>query len=435
MADKATVRSKTRERTHHYFCRPCGFKHQCPTNAKCPRQQQAGPSSKADTREPEGDASRRDETDSDGSPIRLEKNPDVRRKSTGKRKRFVSTSDSDNSANIDNIPGPSQSDDDNVSMKMLLNRLEAISHEGKQERQRLARESEADRAYFRSALQALKNGGLSDEEADDQPRQGKSSDRRTKQVSHAGETLPTGPQALAMMRSDAVTARTANAILHKQGVVQEDSTKRLKSGFNLTINDSATVVAQWPQMNVYRAPNDTATYDSLSINEFSNGFLLFVLDCLNLPVPDVTKAIDYLDYLRDLFDDIPLVGWSGVKDAHGEVLRSIEQGRLIWSDIPARTKAIGKALRRAHLAVQAKVKTKGKSSDSGDKTDQKGEVKKPCPEYQSQECSFKANHSSDGIKWLHCCATCLRVRHQRYSHPKAECNRQKALEEKAVPKN
>ena len=287
MADKATVHSKAKERTRHYFCRPCGFKHQCPTNAKCPRQQKAGPSPKPDTSEPEGDTSRREESDSDGSPIRLEKNPDVRRKSTGKRKRFVSGSDSDNNSAVEHIPGPSQSDDDLT--KILLNRLEAISHEGKQERQRLARESEADSTYFRSALQALKNGGLSDDEADDQPQREKSSDKRAKQVSHAGETLPTVPQAMAMMWNDVATARTANAILHKQGVIQEESTKRLKSGFNLTINDSATVVAQWPQMNVYRVPNDTATYDSLSINEFSNGFLLYVLDCLNLPVPDVTK--------------------------------------------------------------------------------------------------------------------------------------------------
>ena len=108
-------------------------------------------------------------------------------------------------------------------------------------------------------------------------------------------------------------------------------TKKLKSGFNLTINDNAVTMAQWPQMNVYRAPNDTATYSSLTINEFCNGYLLYVHDCLNVSVPIVAKALDYLDYIRDLLDDIPLTGWSGVRDAHSEILRSIEQGRLVWS--------------------------------------------------------------------------------------------------------
>ena len=132
----------------------------------------------------------------------------------------------------------------------------------------------------------------------------------------------------------------------------------------MTINDHATVVAQWPQMNVYRAPNDIATYDSLTVNEFCNGFLVQVHDCLNLPKPDVFRALDYLDYLRDLLDDIPLMGWDGVRDAHGEILRSIEQGRLMWTDIPAQSKAIGKALRRAHMAWQASNEIKSRSPPS-----------------------------------------------------------------------
>ena len=79
----------------------------------------------------------------------------------------------------------------------------------------------------------------------------------------------------------------------------------------MTINDHATVMAQWPQLNVYRAPNDTATYDSLSVEEFCNGYLMYIQDCLLAPKPDIFSALDYLDYLRDLLDDIPLMGWSG----------------------------------------------------------------------------------------------------------------------------
>ena len=61
---------------------------------------------------------------------------------------------------------------------------------------------------------------------------------------------------------------------------------------------------------------------------------------------NVDKALVYLMYLTELLDDIPSLGWEGVRAAHGEVLRQIEQGRLLWDDHPARTLAINKALRR-----------------------------------------------------------------------------------------
>ena len=141
--------------------------------------------------------------------------------------------------------------------------------------------------------------------------------------------------------------------------------------------------------------------------------------------------------IRDLLDDIPLTGWDGVRDVHSEVLRSVEQGRLVWTDVSACTKAITKALRRAHLAMLAKSEDKGKGKDKGGKS--KSAVakveKRPCVEYQTQNCDFTATHTTDGVIWMHCCATCLRTRHQCYSHPKAICNRQKSLEEKGVPKN
>ena len=131
------------------------------------------------------------------------------------------------------------------------------------------------------------------------------------------------------------------------------------------------------------------------------------------------------------------MGWSGVRDAHGEILRLIEQGRLKWTNIPARTKAIGKALRRVHLAAQAKINSKSKGSPRSQASKQKEPqvAKRTCPEYQLGDCSFAANHTTDGVQWLHCCATCYRVRRQRYTHTKAECNRQKSMEGKGTPKN
>ena len=59
----------------------------------------------------------------------------------------------------------------------------------------------------------------------------------------------------------------------------DEQSKKLKSGYHLTINDSALVQAEWPQLNVFRSASNTATYDTLSINEFCSGYLVNVRDC------------------------------------------------------------------------------------------------------------------------------------------------------------
>ena len=67
---------------------------------------------------------------------------------------------------------------------------------------------------------------------------------------------------------------------------------------------------------------------------------MYVMDCLYCAQPNVKRALDYLLYLNNLLDDVPLSGWEAVRDAHGEILRQIEQGRLVWDNQPARTAAI-----------------------------------------------------------------------------------------------
>ena len=92
--------------------------------------------------------------------------------------------------------------------------------------------------------------------------------------------LPMGRDSISRLRNDATSARTADSVPQRHGPAPEEPVKRLTSGFNLTIKDSVTVMTQWPQMNVYRTANKAATYDSLSVNEFCNGYLLHVLNCL-----------------------------------------------------------------------------------------------------------------------------------------------------------
>ena len=106
----------------------------------------------------------------------------------------------------------------------------------------------------------------------------------------------------------------------------------------------------------------------------------------------------------------------------------IEQNRLIWLDIPNRTKHLTKALRRAQHPALAPITPQPKSFKS---TQNLSNDKRPCPEFQTLSCTHPATHTEDGLTWLHNCATCLRVKGQKYSHPKAECNRQKAMDAKS----
>ena len=92
----------------------------------------------------------------------------------------------------------------------------------------------------------------------------------------------------------------------------------------MTINDQVHVQAQWPQLNVYRATKNLATYETLTVGEFCTGYKRYVIDNLKGHKPNVNVALDYLYYLNELLDEIPLLGWEVVREAHGEILRMVE---------------------------------------------------------------------------------------------------------------
>ena len=289
--------AQPKERTRSYFCRPCGIKHTCPTNAKCTRRRPDRDHDEAESHRDDPDTSVR--TRRAKAPA---KPTTSRRKSaTTKRKRTDVVSESSSGDESLSTSGQCQNDSDNnnqlVSMNFILNRIEALSSEGRAERDRMAEQSKKDRAYFRSALAAIQPDVLSD---DDSPSVGMSNGVTGSRGPHVGQPVPTGRNSIQQLRSDETSARLAAETLQKYGPTVDETTKRLKSGYNMTINDHATVIAQWPQLNVYRAPNDTATYDSLSVEEFCNGYLMYIQDCLLAPKPDIFSALDYLDYLKRL---------------------------------------------------------------------------------------------------------------------------------------
>ena len=106
--------------------------------------------------------------------------------------------------------GQCQNDSDNnnqsVSMNFILNRIEALSREGRAERDRMAEQSKKDRAYFRSALAAIQPDVLSD---DDSPSVGMSNGVTGSRGPHVGQPVPTGRNSIQQLRSDETSARLA----------------------------------------------------------------------------------------------------------------------------------------------------------------------------------------------------------------------------------
>ena len=174
-----------------------------------------------------------------------------------------------------------------------MRKLEDISSEGRQARERLEAENKADHEHFKAVLSMLQSSlscpreDVISDEVDD-------STKRTVDTSGARQAIPADsrvkgqdilnvPNPMQALRTDQASAAAANNILFQNRPVETDQqNKKGKSGYTLTINDTVYVQAQWPQMNVFRSSSDIATYSSLSINEFVSGFLVYIRDCLNI---------------------------------------------------------------------------------------------------------------------------------------------------------
>ena len=413
-----------------YFCRPCGKKHPSPTNAKCPQKgQPKGKPSKQD-KDSSGETAKTAVSEHHG-PARTLRGS---RPPANKRRREIAET-----SVVDEEPDePEAPEQQTGSMSLILSKLENIAAEGREARRQLAAEGCAERQELRATLAALQSQSSEEIVSDEDIALPTHNTEGAKGVPASGPShgasnmtpsqLVRASNPLQSLRADKPSAVKANEILTRGGACADEVTRKIKSGFLLTVNDSVNVQAQWPHLNVHRSTSKPAMYDSLTINEFCSGYMVFVNECLEGDEPNVPKALDYISYLRDLLDEIPLMEWPAVRDAHGEILRQIEQNRLNWDDVGARTKQLNKAFRRAHLEGLGE-------SIRGGQPAQPQLVKRPCTDYQTKCCTVKGSHVEDGVKLLHCCATCYKLKKQKYGHPKVECRKQKLLNEKNLPKN
>ena len=351
-----------------YFCRPCGEKHPSPTNGKCTR----GAANEAEGAQPTEPRELRGRRSS-------RRTSTVAQVSKGKRKRVQSS--------VSN----SDSDGERGQFGLILRRLDSIATEGREARRQLADESRREREAIKQSLTSLqmqsKNSQIvSDEEDEVEP--------VVNVPSTSGARRPLTPEVLERsqdrvqkLRGDTASAAVANKLLIQGAAHAEDgSNKKIKSGYLLTVNDNASIQAQWPQLNVFRSTNAPATYGSLSIDEFCSGFLMYAEDALRGPKPNVLTALDYLVYLRDLMDEVPSLGWEDTRAAHGEVLRQVEQDRLDWHDVQARTRTLAKAVMRARFAPSSRRDGNAGNTSKWPQGLSPQLDRKPCVAFQTQAC-------------------------------------------------
>ena len=112
------------------------------------------------------------------------------------------------------------------------------------------------------------------------------------------------------------------------------------------------IIGHLPCDTVYRSDGKRANYDSMSLQEFTQGYLHIIAS--SLPINKATRAaFDHIAYLCDLLTDSMHTDWDLVLNSHRQVLHMIEQGQLTWENVEARNTQHEKQLARADRERQS----------------------------------------------------------------------------------
>ena len=238
------------------------------------------------------------------------------------------------------------------------------------------------------------------------------------------------------MKANKTSQAQAQLLLSsKSARLTQDDDGEVCSGYYRTLADNQKYEVPYPCDTVYRSDGKRATYDTMVLQEFTQGYLHIIAS--SLPINKSTRAaFDHIAYPCDILTDSMHTDWDLVLNSHREILHMIEQGQLVWEHTEAMN-----AQREKQLARADKARSTGRSLPGSNK---KGRHSKStifqyqrvltCGPYQSGKCSHTSSHNSNG-QWLqHFCATCVRVTGQKNPHRDVDCKR-KALHDARSRKN
>ena len=98
---------------------------------------------------------------------------------------------------------------------------------------------------------------------------------------------------IARIRADEASHAQAQLLLQTRTHVQ-DPDSEIKSGYYRTLTDNKKYEVPWPCDTVYRANGKRATFDSMSMSEFVQGYLHIIATSLPLN-EDTAAAYDHIE--------------------------------------------------------------------------------------------------------------------------------------------
>ena len=352
------------KRAKRVYCEPCGGWHSPPTGQKCAKQMQ-DPSDveTADETnlpsEPEATSDEKEAKSQGVSPTRRSRRimaisgregqemSSVQpkwSKSALQKRREVESSDSELM-----FSDSDQHNGNGRTLQLIVEQMQAISVQQQEARR-------ADRAEMRAAIANLaakiEPQQISDEE-EHRPTKRRATTAKKAQAfalpvaSHRKApvsrtaTTPRAWQAamdpIARIRADEASHAQAQLLLQTRTHLQ-DPDSEIKSGYYRTLTDNQKYEVPWPCDTVYRANGKRATFDSMSMSEFVQGYLHIIATSLPLN-EDTAAAYDHIAYLCDLMADAQHSDWSLVKNSHRQILHMVEQGQITWECAEARNTA------------------------------------------------------------------------------------------------
>ena len=230
---------------------------------------------------------------------------------------------------------------------------------------------------------------------------------------------------LSKLKGDKTSQAQAQLLLSSKGArVTSDEDGEICSGYYRTLADNQKV--PWLCDTVYRSDGKRATYDTMILQEFTQGYLHIIAS--SLPINNSTRAaFDHIAYLCDILTDSMHTDWDLVLNSHRQVLHMIEQGQLVWEHTEARNSQREKQLARADKARSSGRSLPGGGQRAGGNRNSGYQQRVlTCVPYQTGKCEQTSSHRTNG-QWLqHFCATCVRVTGQKNPHRDIDCKR-KAL--------
>ena len=165
----------------------------------------------------------------------------------------------------------------------------------------------------------------------------------------------------------------------------------MQSGYYRTLNDSKVFDVPWPNDFVYHKNGKKASYHTLSVPEFVQGYCAIVM--ANITVMEEMKAlINHVGYLASVMNDTEGSSWEMVLNSHRQILHMIQQAQLKWEDVAARIAAIDRQLLRAERVAALPKVVKSQNIVNNNVHIPKGQ---PCSLFQSGRCSYVTITAAD----------------------------------------